>query len=186
MYLLVDNPETVDNLGMIVPAPISNDQQVLMRTLSHPPGFEPKVLPQPINQGNQAGYTGYPAERLQTQMPDALHIPMSHAQPTPTYKGSNIHQMASHNEGSLIPVSASNSTLSTQHHTYQGYMAPSHTVISHGGAQIVPPVTPATPQAYIPYGTVHHNCQIMHNHLFMLFITIIMLTYQRNHKKKST
>ena len=67
-YLLFDNPEIVDNLGMIVPVPISNDQQVLMRTLSHPPGFEPKVLPQPINQGNQAGYAEYPVQGSRTQM----------------------------------------------------------------------------------------------------------------------
>ena len=67
--------------------------------------------------------------------------------------------MASHNEGSLIPVSASNFTLST-HHTHQGYMAPSHTVVSHGGAQIVPPVTPATPQEYTPYDTIKNAPQL--------------------------
>ena len=77
----------------------------------------------------------------------------------PTYKGSNIHQMASHNEGSLIHVSASNSTL-LRHHTHQGYTAPSHTIVSHGGAQIVTPVTPATPQAYTPYGTIKSAPQL--------------------------
>ena len=130
-----------------------------MRTLSHPPGFEPKVLPQPINQGNQAGYIGYPAKRLQTQMPDALHIPMSHAQPMPTYKGSNIHQMVPHYGDTSTPISASNSTL-IMHHTHQGYTTPSHTVVSHGGAQIVPPVTPATSQAYTPYGTIKSAPQL--------------------------
>ena len=83
-------------------------------------------------------------------MPGTLNIPMSYTHPVPAYKGSNIHQMASHNEGSLIHVSASNST-PLMHYTYQGYMAPSHTVTSHGGAQIVPPVTP---QAYASHGTI--------------------------------
>ena len=39
-------------------------------------------------------------------------------------------------------------------------MAPSHTVVSHEGAQIVPPVIPATPQAYTPYGTIKSAPQL--------------------------
>ena len=113
--------------------------------------LNPKVLPQTINQGSQAGYTGYPVEGLRTQMPGTLSIPMSYTHPIPAYKGSNIHQMASHNEGSLIPVSASNSTLLT-HYTHPGYTALSPTTdISQGGAQIV---TPITPQAYASHGTI--------------------------------
>ena len=84
---------------------------------------------------------------------------MNHAHPMPMNKGSNIHQMASHNEGSLMFVSAYNSPLFT-HYTHQGYTAPSPTVISQGGAQIVPPVTPATPLAYTPYGTIKSAPQL--------------------------
>ena len=66
-----------------------SEQEAARLTHSHPPGFEPKVLPQTIDQGNQAGYTGYPVKGLQIQMPGTLSIPMSHDHPMPTYKGSN-------------------------------------------------------------------------------------------------
>lgn len=75
-YLLVDNPEIVDNLGMIVPAPISNDQQVLMRTLSHPPGFDPKIISQltsqPMESHQASMYKQYPLPPNMVQHSDQI------------------------------------------------------------------------------------------------------------------
>ena len=51
-----------------------NEPQVAGPSHSHPPGFESKGLPQAINQGKQEGYSEYPLEGLQTQMPGALSI----------------------------------------------------------------------------------------------------------------
>ena len=43
-----------------------NEQEAPRPTHSHPPGFEPKMLSQTINQGNHAGYAEYPVEELRT------------------------------------------------------------------------------------------------------------------------
>ena len=74
----------------------------------------------------------------QTQMfPDQVQV-------RPAFEGSSSHQLSPHNGEAIMPVSASNSTLSL-HSTHQGYLAHSTTNASYRGAQSIAPQAPQLP-----------------------------------------
>lgn len=119
-------------------APSKNDRQAF--DLSHPPGFDPKVIPQPIQDAEDSMKQGSSLEMDTKEIPH-LHtsqishpqLPIQerdnqkllingqgkfhHDQVRPVVEGSSNHQPSPHNGGVTLSVSISNST-PNMHYTH--------------------------------------------------------------------